>query len=166
MRPITGFTPRIEKKFADTIFPCTCSASPVPVELEAVMTIGCDRGEGAIVTLPVQEVGIRDRPLFEIGLAFEERNELVRIGERQGVQQHTVDNRENRRVGPDTESQREQRYRSESRIFPQHAESITKVMNQCLHQPSPNSHSLGTQRHHGIDLSRASCRDVAGDERD
>ncbi len=34
MRPIRGFTPRIEKKSADTIFPCICSASPAPVRLK------------------------------------------------------------------------------------------------------------------------------------
>src|SRR5215469_17828481 len=34
MRPIEGFTPRIEKNSADTIFPLICSGSPVPVKLK------------------------------------------------------------------------------------------------------------------------------------
>src|ERR1700680_1344783 len=68
--------------------------------------------------------------------------QFVRVREWQRVEQHTIHNREHRRVCADAERQREQRYRGETRVLPQHAKSVTNVFEQRSHWLAPSAGSV------------------------
>ena len=70
-----------------------------------------DRGEGMAQTVPIFDAAGRDeaRLLIFRGAGFEDRDETVGLGIRQGLQEHGVDHREQGSVGGDTEGERGRR---------------------------------------------------------
>ena len=58
--------------------------------------------------------------------------ELRGVGHRQRAQQDSLHQREDGRVGPDAESQRDHGRQRESRRFAQLSQGITKVLGKCI----------------------------------
>jgi len=61
-------------------------------------------------------------------MAFVEFDQAVRLGKRQGTQQHRVHHAEHGRVGADAQRQREHRDGGESGAIEQHAERKAQIV--------------------------------------
>ncbi len=87
-------------------------------------------GEGLIISLPIAEVGIRDRAGIEIRFAGMDRHQLagLRIGER--IQQHSVHHGEERRVGADPQRKGQDGDEREAGILGQNAQAIGHILGQ------------------------------------
>src|SRR5262249_37865062 len=77
---------------------------------------------------PVYEVGIGDRGVGEIVHLLKERDELFRMMEGQRIDQHTIHNRENRRISSDSEREREDGDDGKAGRLGQHAEGVTEIL--------------------------------------
>ncbi len=87
-----------------------------------------------IVLLPVAEVRIGNGAAFEVGLVLVQRDRLIWLGKGQRAEQHAIDHREQRRVGPDAEGQSDHCDRREAAgAFHQHGNTATNVLQQSFH---------------------------------
>ena len=85
-----------------------------------------------VVLLPVAKVWIRDRSVFEVGLAFVQHDQLfgIRIGQR--IEQHRVDDGEERCVCADTERKCQDRDGGEARALAQCANREAKILQEFI----------------------------------
>ena len=97
---------------------------------EVVVFVAVHRqgGEGLIVALPVEEVGVVDGSAGDAGNGIVERDELagVWVGER--IEKDAVDDGEESGVGADAEGERENGDDGEERGLAEHAEGVTQVL--------------------------------------
>src|SRR6476661_1310409 len=82
---------------------------------------------------------------------------LIGIRKRQRLQEHRINDAENSRVGTDTESKREYRDGREAGILPQHAESVTRVLQERLDHRQAPQFAVGI-----FELGEASQPDASG----
>ena len=129
---MTGLTPSIENKSEETRSPWIRSVSPVPVSNKAEVTENGKRGEAVIVPLPVAEIGIRDGTSLEIGLGGVDRDQFVGARQRDGVEEHRVDDGKQRRVDADAERQRDDDNRGKSWRFAQLPHCEAQVLHQVF----------------------------------
>jgi hypothetical protein len=96
------------------------------------------RGEGRHVfkapamRFPFFEIRIRGDVVRPVGARRPDQDEILRLGKRQGTQEHGVDDAEDRRVGADAEGQGQHRDGGEAGIFPQHANAETQIPREVL----------------------------------
>jgi len=83
--------------------------------------------EGMIGGLPVPEVHPSDADAGCSSGAFTQPDQALRIRVRQWLQQHTVDQTENRRVHADAQCQSEDQYQRKRRCFPHRTKSIAEI---------------------------------------
>ena len=96
-------------------------------EAEGGATSDSHRGEGVVLFLPIEEVGIGDRALIEVRLALVDRNELLRLRERKRIQQHSVHDGEDRGVAGYAEGERRDGYDGEGAALPKDAGTEAKI---------------------------------------
>ena len=70
--------------------------------------------------------------LGELGVAFPDHGQVVRIVIRQRVKEDGIDDGEYRGVGADAEGKSEDGDGGEARIFPQHSGSVAGILPTCL----------------------------------
>ncbi len=84
--------------------------------------------KGSRFTLPILEIGIRDGHLaLQFQADLRHHHQPVRFGERQGREQHSFNDAEDRGVRAHAERERQNRGGRESRAFPQGSASVKKV---------------------------------------
>src|SRR5439155_15607763 len=93
-----------------------------------------DLGKCAVLSLPITKIGVGDRSPVEVGFAFVDADQLVRLRKRQRVQKHAVDDRKQRRVRANAESKRDDRDRREAGALPQHPQAKTHILQQSFHR--------------------------------
>jgi len=86
-------------------------------EVEVFGTEGAEEGEGVILLLPIDEIGIGDGRAFESGGLEIDRVELVRLRERKRIEEYAVDYGEERGVCADAQSEGEDGDDREAGIF-------------------------------------------------
>ncbi len=94
-------------------------------------------GERLILFLPIEEIRIGDRAGVEIGFALVNGDELIGLRIRQRIQQHAVDNGEERGVCADGEGESEDGDGGEGWGFRQHAQSESEVLQHRGHWQPP-----------------------------
>ena len=102
-------------------------------QIEIIRAEGGNRGERAIVLLPVEEIRIGDRALVEGWRLGVDGDELIGIPEREGVQEHAVDNRKKRCVGPDPEGECKDGDGGEARALPENSQSKLDILAKIFH---------------------------------
>jgi hypothetical protein len=75
-------------------------------------------------------------PVLKFGFAFVQGDQLLGMRIWQRVEQDTVDHGEESSICPDGERQREDGDRREAWGFCQHANRVTKILEQFAHDPS------------------------------
>jgi hypothetical protein len=103
-----------------------------PGKREAALMSNGERGEGLVVPLPIAKVWIGNGALGKVGFALVNGDKLTGIRKRKRIQQHAVDDGEQRSVCADAERQREDRDESESRILAQDADAVSDVVPQFI----------------------------------
>src|SRR5215469_12253250 len=83
---------------------------------------------------PVAKVWIGDGSVLESDFVFPKRDQLISFRKRQRVEQYSVDNTENRRVGSDPKCQRSYCHDRETPRLHQNPESIPNVLNKRFHK--------------------------------
>ena len=78
--------------------------------------------------------GIEFESLVPVGILPRQLHDAVRLRVRQRLQQHGVDDREDRRVGADADGERGQRDGGEPQIPPHRAEGVSQIGNEGIHQ--------------------------------
>src|SRR5262249_40412539 len=76
----------------------------------------------------VQKVRRRDALLFVVTCPSPKPQQPLRLGERQRLQQHGVDDAEDRRIRADAQAERENRDRREALVFEQHSQAEAQVL--------------------------------------
>src|SRR5262249_45991471 len=94
--------------------------------------------EDAIRLLQISDVGIRNWPLNEVLLLIFRPNnhQLLGIAVRQRREQHGVDHAEDRRIGADSQRQREYNDQTEAPPLAKATDGITHVLKKTLHLPA------------------------------
>ena len=75
-----------------------------------------------------------------------EQNKLPRILNRQHLQQHGVNQTEDRGVGANAEGERQNSHQREAGTLRQHPCPVTQILNQCRHYPPPSFCLWGDQK--------------------
>ena len=102
-------------------------------EVVILMTVHGDGGEAFGLALPVEEVEIVDGRLVLAGVFPVDGDELAGVRVRQRIQEHAVDDGEERGVGADAERQGEDGDDAKRRRLEEHAEGEAKVLKQGDH---------------------------------
>ena len=101
--------------------------------IEIVGPEGTQGSEGLAVSLPVEEVGIGDGTFLEGRRLGVDGDQFVGARERQWIEEHAVDDREQGGVGSDSQSKRQDGDRGETGILRQYTQSITDVLPEAHH---------------------------------
>src|SRR5271170_6053968 len=99
-------------------------------ERKAGVRVGSDILENVILRAPVREIGIGNRATggVESRVGGGYAHELARITEGQRTQKLGINDRENRGVRADAQSQSEDSDGGESGIFRQHANAVANIL--------------------------------------
>ena len=130
-RPRAGGVPRRPKSVADTAAPTVPLRLAGAVRNRQAAALECgQRGKRRRPVAPVLEVGIRHAGtadvLFRVGAVQDHDPVGFRI--RVGLEQHPVDDAEDRTVDPDSQRQAQHRDEGEARIRDQRPEGVAKVL--------------------------------------
>ena len=85
------------------------------------------------VFLPVEEVGIGDGTFLEGRRLGVDGDQFVGARERQWIEEHAVDDREQGGVGSDSQRERQDGDRGETGILRQYTQSITDILPEAHH---------------------------------
>ena len=102
---------------------------------EVVVLIAVDghRRERLRHALPVEEIQVADRPFVESRRVVVDGGELAGVGIGERVEQHAVDDGEERGVRADAEREGEHGGRREAGRLEQHANRVAQIVQQCAH---------------------------------
>jgi hypothetical protein len=81
-----------------------------------------------VVVSPIEIVRQRNRVILTGSRRFIQHHDPVGVPVRQRAQQNRINDAENRGVRANAERQRQDRDRAETRLLPQHAESISNIL--------------------------------------
>ena len=102
-------------------------------EVVVLVAIDGHGGEGFAGAFPVEEVGIADGGAIHAGVLLVDGDELAGLCVGQWIEEHAVDDGEERGIGADAESQGEQGDGRKAWRFEEHAQGITQVLEQDGH---------------------------------
>jgi hypothetical protein len=105
--------------------------------------------EDSVVFLPVQEVQGRDAVAFEHRRLFEYANDPIGVLVRQRLEQDGVDEREDRRVGADSQRKRQKRDACKPRVPDEASSAVAQILKKRHEQP-PLSEPLARGRAVGL----------------
>ncbi len=156
VRPTTGRTPSsLEQVRGDQL-----AAHPLRVaeagEDEGEAAIDGHRREDMVVTVPVEEVRIRDRAGGEIRLALVDADEPIGMGIGQRIEEDAVHDREQGGIRADAEGERQDGHQRETRGPDEGANGVAQILEQCGHQQSPQPLAAGRPG-----LKRTACHTPA-----
>jgi hypothetical protein len=97
-------------------------------EVVVLVAVHGERGEGLVVALPVEKVGVVDGSAFDAGDRVVEGDELAGLWVGERIEENAVDNGEEGGVGANAESQSENGDGGEERRLAERAKSVTKVL--------------------------------------
>ena len=97
-------------------------------ERENVLAKSRYGGKRVVHPSPVEEIGIGNRRMLEVGLAFIERHEPFRLLVPERRKQHGIHHAEDSRIRADAQRERENRNDCEARIFHQHSQCVSNVL--------------------------------------
>jgi hypothetical protein len=99
-------------------------------KIESDRTVSSHARERGVHSPPMNEVGIRDGSIFEVGHLLEHGYELVGPAKGKGIEKHTIYDGEDCGIGPDAESQSKNCDQGKTRRLGQYANAITQVLRQ------------------------------------
>ena len=75
----------------------------------------------------------RDRTALSLPIRAHEEHDVVRLRERQWLQQHRTDDREDRGIGTDAKRQRRDRRGREHAVLAKHPERVPEILQEEFH---------------------------------
>ena len=98
--------------------------------------------EHRAAVLPVEKICSRDDVAEPSGRLLPDEHDAVGIGVRKRSQEHTIDEAEDRAVGPDAEGEREDGDRCEAWIPDERSHAVANVLQQLMHTTPPVENRL------------------------
>jgi hypothetical protein len=102
-------------------------------EVVVLVAVHGERGEGLIVALPVEEIGVVGGSALDAGHSVVHGDELAGLGIGQRIEEDAVDHGEKRGVGANAESKSENGDSGEERGLEEHAEGVAQILHRCGH---------------------------------
>ena len=84
--------------------------------------------------MPVLEVEGGDAVLFEAGGALPESDDLLRLAEGEGPEEHRIHDAEDRRIGADSQGEHDGRDGGEAGGAPEQTERVAEVLGEGAHE--------------------------------